>query len=333
MGYVLGVDGGGSKTHAIIASDDGEVVGFGAAGGSNIYDSDSALSNAIAAVSAARSMALLETSDIRVGVFSMAGADWPEDFAFIREQLVAFQLAKRIVVVNDAIGGLRSGVPQGPGVAVICGTGVATAGVGHFGELWHSGFWQGRGGAMDLARSTLNAIYRVELGLSRSTTLTERVLDAFALPTVEEVLHAMTCRHGERPLSLLTLPRILLDEANQGDETAHDIVQDHGHALGDYAIAAARKVHILDDAFRLVMSGGVFRHHSHMLVNAITSRVHAAAPNVIALKNGCEPVLGAVVIALHEANIDVTPSLFSALFQSVCTTGTMYEGGKRIVMQ
>ena len=34
MRYILGVDGGASKTHALISDENGQVASFGAAGGS-----------------------------------------------------------------------------------------------------------------------------------------------------------------------------------------------------------------------------------------------------------------------------------------------------------
>src|SRR5881275_2644669 len=45
--------------------------------------------------------------------FSMAGADWPEDFEVIRCELEARGLRRNVSIYNDAIGALRAGTVDG----------------------------------------------------------------------------------------------------------------------------------------------------------------------------------------------------------------------------
>jgi len=128
--FVLGVDGGNSKTVALVAALDGSVVGMGRGGCSDIYtnaDVNVPLSEMDTAVSSALAMAGIGASELAAGGFSMAGADWPEDFALVTAAVEARGLGRKITVVNDAVGALRAGLFEGPGVVVACGTGAATA--------------------------------------------------------------------------------------------------------------------------------------------------------------------------------------------------------------
>src|SRR5439155_14175818 len=152
--------------------------------------------------------------------------------------------------------------PDGTGVAVVCGTGAAIGARAPDGRAWHSGFWVEAGGSHDLARKTLRAVYRAELGIDPPTTLTARVLALFAQPCVENVLHLLTARGGEPLDRTAHLARAVLDEAHNGDPAARRVVQDQGVMLGDYALAAARRVHLAHALFPLVLAGGVFRHPS-----------------------------------------------------------------------
>ena len=43
---------------------------------------------------------------------------------------------------NDAIGALRAGTPDGVGVAITCGTGIAIGARNHDGREWYSGNWE-----------------------------------------------------------------------------------------------------------------------------------------------------------------------------------------------
>ncbi len=273
MNYVLGVDGGTTKTVALVALPDGTIVGAGRAGGSNIYyqHPQVAFGNVEGAILAALDPVGARPADLASATYSMSGADWPEDFDFIRNEMLNRGLGRRIVVVNDAVGGLRAGSQDGSGVAVICGTGAAVAARRQDGHLWHTSFWQETGGAEELGTRMLRAVYRAELRIDPPTRLTERVLSCFGLAEVEDVLHLFTARVGTRPTNVGYLARVLLDEADRGDPTACRIAEEHGAALGDYAVAAARRVGLEREQFPLVLAGGVFRHACGILVDSLVS--------------------------------------------------------------
>ncbi len=316
--YILGVDGGNSKTVALVAARDGSVVGVGRGGCSDIYthpDPNVPLSEVDTAVSAALQMAGIGAGALIAGGFSMAGADWPEDFALLRAAMQERGLGQKIVVVNDAVGALRSGLFDGAGVVVACGTGAATAASSAEGHVWHSSWWQDPQGGHQLGVKALHAVYRAELGIDPPTRLTEAVLRHFGQQSVEDVLHVFTSRSGERPprSNISGLSRSLLDLAHDGDPTAFRIVQEHGEHLGDYALTAARMAGILDMAFTLVLTGGVLRHPSRLLPEALVARVQRDAPSARPLYSVFEPVVGALFLAFEEAGIALDDRLLARL--------------------
>ena len=67
-------------------------------------------------------------AEVGTAVFSLAGADWPEDFEFLEESL-ARRGFRHAAVYNDAVAALRAGSPDFTGVSIVCGTGAATAAV------------------------------------------------------------------------------------------------------------------------------------------------------------------------------------------------------------
>src|SRR5947209_14725347 len=114
---VLGVDGGNTKTVALVAALDGTVVGSGRAGCADIYSwptPEAGIAEIVAAAEGALAAAGARRPDIRAAVFSLAGADWPEDFVLLRRELGAW-LGREPPVLNDAIGAIRCGVRNGIG--------------------------------------------------------------------------------------------------------------------------------------------------------------------------------------------------------------------------
>jgi N-acetylglucosamine kinase-like BadF-type ATPase len=316
MNLILGVDGGNTKTLALVARDDGVILGTGRAGCSDIYGATSeaaAISEIERAVDTALTEARIQPVELIAGAFSLAGADWPEDFRLLETAMRARGYGRSILVVNDAIGALRAGSPDGSGVAVACGTGAAIGARHPDGRTWHSSFWQEPQGAGELSSQALRAVFRAELGIDPPTALTERILAAFAARNVEEILHQLTARDIPRPQNRRHLVRPLFDAAEDGDAAARQIVILHGKALGDYALVAARKVGLLEEPFTLVLTGGVLRHPSPLLRDALIARVQEATPRAHAIQSRFEPVAGAVLLALDLARIDTNTALLERL--------------------
>jgi N-acetylglucosamine kinase-like BadF-type ATPase len=316
MFYVLGVDAGNSKTIALIAHADGRIHSWGRGGCGDLYGSfgeggAAAIGEIVGAANEALRIAGVERHALAACVFSASGADWPEDFDEFRRQLAQQGFGTPPVVYNDAIGALRAGSPTGTGVVVVVGTGVATGARTADGRIWHSSFWQEAQGSMELARKTLRSVYRTDLGIDPPTALTEAVLRYFDQPTAEALLHAFTARLGVRPANVGGLTRILLDLAEEGDPTARRIVLEQGAMLGDYALAAARKVGLEGRAFPLVLTGGVLRHPSPLLLDALVARVHTTSPAAEPVRSRYEPAVGALMLALEAAGVVVNGAVMA----------------------
>lgn len=316
---VLAIDAGNTKTIALVVQTDGTIVGSGRAGCGDIYGATSeaaAIEQIVHAARLALNTADRLSSEIQSCALSAAGADWPEDMLFLQDAMRYAAIHHQALVVNDAIGALWAGLPSGPGVVVACGTGTATAARNAAGQIWHTSFWQGPHGSEDLARQTLAAVWRAELGLEPATALTGIVTGFFGMQTAEEVLHSLTARGKHKQPDIRPLGRLLLDAATAGDELALRIVRAHGAGLGDYALVAARKVGIADQPFTLVLIGGTFRHHGELLVNALVERVRATVPEVQAIRARFEPALGAALLALEHAGIALDQSVIERLAAS-----------------
>ncbi len=315
-GLVLGVDGGNSKTIALVARCDGIIVGAARGGNTDIYgagSSDVALTALDSVVDAALEAAGAGIAEIEAAAFSMAGADWPEDMTLLEAALSSRGFGGAIVVVNDALGALRAGSVDGSGVSVVCGTGGAVGARGLDGRAWHASWWQEPQGSRHLADKTVWAVYRAELGMGPSTSLTRRLLQIFEQETVEGILHAHTARLGPRPDRHGQVTRALLREAEGGDRMALGIVCQHGAALGDYAVIGARKVGIEAEPFILVLTGGVFRHESRVLANAVIDQVRASCPKVRPVFSRFEPAVGAVLLAFDWLGVSIDDQVVARL--------------------
>jgi N-acetylglucosamine kinase-like BadF-type ATPase len=319
---LLGVDGGNTKTLALVARPDGMIVGSGRAGCGDVYGSASE-EEAVAAIEDAACSALVSAranaAQLRDTAFSLAGADWPEDIDFLREAMRSRGLGSEPIVVNDALGALRGGAEHGTGVAVNCGTGLAVGARNATGAMWHGSFWLRPNGGQDMAHEALSAVVRSDLGLEAETSMTRRALEEFGAKDVEDLLHMITVRGKENRAAIDVATRILLDEAEAGDPVAAGIVSRIGGEIAEYVLVAADKTK-LSGSWTLVLAGGVFRHPSSRLADAIAGAVRTRHSEMQPVRARFEPVVGALLLAFDAAGIQATAQLLQNLESSLPPT-------------
>jgi N-acetylglucosamine kinase-like BadF-type ATPase len=321
MPGVLGVDGGNTKTIACVADLDGRIIGSGRSGSSDIYgypSVEAAVAELAAAVEAALAEAGCSREELVSGGFSLAGADWPEDYRDLQNALRARGFGQTITVYNDAIGALRAGSPDGTGVVIACGTGGAIGARNASGQFWHTSYWQDSLCGRELGQQMLRAVRHAALGIEPPTTLTAHVLTYFSQADVEGVIRRFFLRpvHPPGDQEVSKLAPLLLTEAENGDIAARSIVEDHGRRLAEYALAAARKVDIENTPFTLVLNGGVFRHPGQLLKTVIADRIRQTSPDMQWVLSRHEPVIGALLLAFEAIGIPITASLLAHLEQT-----------------
>jgi N-acetylglucosamine kinase-like BadF-type ATPase len=312
MSWVLGVDGGNTKTLAAVAGADGVTRGMGRAGCSDIYNAatpERGIDEMEAAARQALATAGVPAEAIGAAAFSLAGADWPEDFALLESELRdRLGLVAPPLVVNDALGALRTGSPDWTGVAVVSGTYNAVGARNARGEVFHLGFWPDGAGGRHLGRSGLDAVYRAALGIAPETALTGRALALYGVRDAIALLHEFTRRGGLTDAEHDRLAPLVLDIADAGDAVAQGIVADAGRALGMQARASAAQVGLALDGLRVVLTGGVFRHPTDRLAAATMAEL----PGAVAVRGGPPPIAGALLLAYDRLGLAVDASSVAA---------------------
>jgi N-acetylglucosamine kinase-like BadF-type ATPase len=303
---VLAVDGGNTKTIAAVADADGRMLGAGRAGCGDIYGAkspDAALQAITDAVAAA-----LGAGSVDAAVFSLAGADWPEDFELLEHELRArLGLPDVVMIVNDALGALRSGSPDWTGMSVVSGTHNAIGARHPDGRVFHLGWWPDGGGARDLGSDGLRAVYRAEMGLGPPTVLTERALALFGVPDPIALLYEFTRRGGLGPSAVDRFAAGVIDAAEGGDAVAGAIVAEAGRTLGSQARASAARLDLPVAGSLVVLTGGVFGHPSDSLADATMAEL----PGAVAVRHGPPPVVGALLLGFDRLGLQLDPGALS----------------------
>jgi N-acetylglucosamine kinase-like BadF-type ATPase len=321
VSWALAVDGGNTKTLALVAGPDGLARGAGRGGIGDIYGAPTP-EHALDAIQAAAEAALAEAgvgpADLGAAAFSLAGADWPEDFTLLRSSLrERLQLPFDPLVVNDSLGALRAGSPDWTGMAIVAGTYNAIGARGPDGRAFHLGFWPDGAGGRDIAREGLRAVYRAEMNLGPRTGLTARALELFGAADPIDLLHEFTRRGGHPEAVGDRFAPLVLDAADDGDEVARAIVAEKGRILGAQGRSSAERIGLPLEGARAVLTGGVFDHPTSLLADATMAEL----PGAVVVRGGPPPVAGALLLALDGIGVRIDEPALAASLPSTSMQG------------
>jgi N-acetylglucosamine kinase-like BadF-type ATPase len=308
---VLAVDGGNSKADLALVAADGTLLA--AVHGSTISHQavglDAGMANLVKlaehaaqsafdaqAASAARPMADL-------GVYGLAGADYPEDVRLLTRGIEATGLASATIVLNDTFGALRAGTHRPWGVVLICGQGINAAAVAPDGRSARfdgvgtfSGDWGGAGG---IARAGLAAAVRGRDGRGPRTALERTVPAHFGLASPPALTKAL---YFERipETALPDLAPVIFRTAQDGDPIARSIIDRLADELAGMATALIRRLRLRRLDPEVVLAGGVFKTDDQPFYARLEAGILAAAPNASIRRLTAPPVLGAALVGLDR---------------------------------
>jgi N-acetylglucosamine kinase-like BadF-type ATPase len=128
--YLVGVDGGATKTVALIGTA-ARILGRGESGSSNYHNIGTvAARNAIrAAIVKANERAGFPRARVETAVVALAGVDTPKGFQVARQFVRRAKLAKQSYVIHDSVAALSAATRGKPGIVVNSGTGLESTDV------------------------------------------------------------------------------------------------------------------------------------------------------------------------------------------------------------
>jgi len=320
----VGVDGGNTKTIALLCDVEGRALGIGRGGSSNweMQGQEQAAAVIIAIIEQAISMSGTKRKDVLHAHMGLAGVDWPEDEPRMRTALVAAGWQAGLTLENDAFSALRACAPEGYGVAVTAGTGVASGIVMPDGTKYFYGAYTDLGGGFDAAAQALRAVIRADDGRGQPTALTQAVLEKSGYASAHDLVYAM--HRGRKSVPRAVLDRVLYATAGRGDAVAVEIVTRFGRELALCATNLIRRHRLTEADPAVVASGSLFMKTGPLLFEVFRGEVLAVAPRARVVLADQPPVMGAVRGALSACGRG-EPEVWVRVNQEVAEKGWLRE--------
>ncbi len=304
MHAVLGIDGGASKTVAVVADEQGCELGRGVAGPSNHFavGMDSARAEIAQACATALRQSGLEGQSLAAVCAGLSGVTTPPGTISWEQILRQTVTAERYVVEHDAIIALAGAIGRLYGVVVVAGTGSVAVGVDDSGRRARAGGWGhlfgDEGSGYDLGRRAVIAMLRAHDGRGSPTIIKSMILAHLGLSRPEDMIERGYVKSMDKH-QLASLAPLIPEAARSGDVAARQILQDAGMELGVTALAVIRQLE-WSGTIPVALAGGMADEEG-VLFQTFRRTVQASESNARVTGARQEPVIGAVLLALRAA--------------------------------
>jgi len=325
--YVIGVDGGGTKTVAALSDLNFKILKIAKTGPSNLRNVGR-IEEAVLNISKAILKVIKGIKEKEILSIFIALAAVEEEFKSEKEKikkgilknpkilkvLKSPECSRQIEIVSDQIAAFRSGTDEKDGLVLIAGTGSVCRGwrlqpthrppasrapkkeakTGGWG--WAndegSGFWAGQKG--------YQAIFKELDGRGKKTKITKLLFKEWHLERKEDLMKKIYGSDSIRNISLISK---IVDEASQmGDKVARSIMEEAGEELALLAVAVIKK--LISPLARkrtrlpLVLVGAMFK--SKIILNKLKKEIKKLAPRAEFIFPKEEPVIGAIKLAIEN---------------------------------
>lgn len=305
MNFFLGLDGGASKTAALVTDRDGKPLGRGLAGGSNHLrlGIEEATRNIERSINLALVEAGIAIREIDYAYCGIAGADHPAHHERVVDSLRVFFPRGNFIVDTDARVALTGAIGFESGVVIIAGTGSVAFGRNSQGEEARAGGWGptlgDEGSGYAIAREGLTATLRAYDGRGAFTEITELLCKEFGMCEPRDLPKFVyaTTTHAD---DIARYGKLVIEAARQNDAVALDILNRAGEELGASVVAVAHQLTMEHEPFPVAYVGGAF-HADELLLAPMEKVIHAHAPLATLAPPLHTPVEGAALMAVRAA--------------------------------
>lgn len=301
MRYVVGVDGGGTKTAAAVVSDDLAIIGAGVGGPSNSRSAgmEAASANIALAITQAAHVAEIALDRVAGICLSIAGFDTDLDLPVLQRAITLLNYQGVAIFENDVVGAWAGVTAGEPGVVVIAGTGATALGMNAHGDLWRVDGWDyilgDQGSGYQIGLRGIQAAMAMLDGRQPPTLLIHKLGAAFNVADAEEMRRLVDSGpFGKFQIAGFSLP--VAEAADEGDPVSQAILTQAGHELGATAVATIRELGMGAAAFPIGAIGSVFK-SAPWVTEPFQQSVAKAAPQASFRAPLYPPEVGAAILA------------------------------------
>jgi N-acetylglucosamine kinase-like BadF-type ATPase len=319
--YVIGVDGGGTKTELALIDLDGKLVGMEKVGSSNYQavGGEQLRDELLEGFSGLANVTNVDIDRVDQIFLGLAGAGRQTDREEIKALFDDTVFAGKITVDSDAIVALAGAFGTNPGIILIAGTGAICFGSNQDGKIVRSGGWGyllgDEGSGYYIGREAIIASLKDFDGRGEKTSLKENLKQRFELDSIDKIIPLIYQNKIDR-VAIADIAPVVFELATQGDLIAEEIVRKTGHEMGLLAKSVATQLKFSGEEINVALIGSIFK-QKDILVSQISKELFDISWNVTIVEPRFQPAFGAALLGLKKKNVNVDETVLSSLEMSI----------------
>lgn len=302
MEYVIGIDGGGTKTLLKIADMKGKILLTAEGGASNINSVEKSKVEETINILLNDSVKKIKEVPENCSVICIgsAGVDRPQDKKIMEDIVKKAGFNGFCIATNDAETALYGAVGAEEGLMVISGTGAICYGKNRDGKITRCDGWGhiigDEGSGFYIGRKALEYVMKSYDGRIKETKLTKAVLSELKLQDPEELINYVY-RSGIGKKEIASISRIVGEVQEMDDWAAEEILEDAAEKLFNSASTVMVKLGLQCKNVSIAVNGSVitknkkFYNEFCKLVRNFNNKA-----DIIPMKN--DAASGAILMAL-----------------------------------
>lgn len=312
--YIIGVDGGGTKTEMAVFDELGHIlyhkIGPGLIDYLSAMRYEKILKDLFDDV---KRHLKITSSDIELVVLGLSGADTKDDFDELNQTCKHIFNDISFQVINDAWIIMRSGLKTLYGAVAIAGTGTNAAAIKSANEkaiLRSLSYMTGTfGGGLDIARESLYYAFRSNELTYKKTMLEIRIARLFGYDKIEDLLPMLYPKNVMKKDDYAKITALTFACAKERDEVAIKILRHAGTICGEQTAGVIKQLNMQHHEIPVVMGGRVFSDETSDFNDSFKEALLKEAPKATFIKSHYRPVAGAYLWALDLLNIKQTKEI------------------------
>ncbi len=304
MNYILGIDGGGTKTQLLLADQLGQELAQADVGPTSLVAAGQKKAKQNLAKGLTQVTSSIEEADytIEMAIFGLASVDTESEEAAAAEifqPLMSQFNVEQFAILNDAVLALVNGTDRDNAIVLISGTGSNCYGENDQGTTAKAGgldyLLSDEGSGYEIGRHVLKAVVNSYDGRGPTTVLKKLVLDYFNIDRVPD-LKTKVYQPDLSKSQIAQVSPLLFKAMKQDDAVAQMIFE---HAVDELWLMIATvtaKLDLTDKKFDLVLGGSIAT--STPMIQALNRQLKQNFPRAELILPHQPAVYGALKLAL-----------------------------------
>lgn len=307
MKYIIGIDGGGTKTVGCLGNTKGELVDFAQVGPTNHHSNDlqktkNNLHKLIRKLLKRNSIDICDLVFVSAG---LAGVDRDKDKKLIVKILRMISIECEIYITNDVETYLLGAHEGKEGIIVISGTGSIAAGINNKGDFARVGGWghligdEGSGYKMSI--EAMKRVMKAYDERGPKTLLTKLILNNLDLTTPPEIINYLyDPKIGKKDIAHLA--PLIITGVKKGDKVAIEVLDSVVNELENMLFTIINKLKWHKANKTITLGGGVFE-NSELVRKKFIKQVKGKNKSLFFKEPKFKPAIGALIKAYNYLNI------------------------------